>query len=315
MPNFLKGLKALAETNDQSRSGNRFPAFCPEIRWTEDGETKYIAFLNRAEDMYGVNLHTFVPVATATSKAGKEYTKYEMFIDRRNIGENSDELTDRLGHRPQERWLAVAIELEPTYSTVNGRKRPTGFAVKCETFERNTDNGTEEVTVPVIGMIVQSRRNFYGWLGSFDESTAPVEETAMQVIRRGKDQHTQYDFTPFLDQKIDYTNLFDYAENVRYISEELKDLSLSGTEPLEDALAIGQLFLDKRVAELSDKERYDRLVGPIQVIEDRFGGGDKPAPVVRPSQRQKPAQMTLDEAPAPSNSAKFDKLRAMHEAG
>lgn len=314
MPDFRKGLKAMSEATEQPKGG-RFPAFCPEIKWTDDGETKFVAFLNRAEDICGVDLHTYVPVGTATSKAGKEYTKYEMFIDRRMLGESTDELTDRLNHRAQDRGLAVAVELEPTYSTVNGRKRPTGFAVKTETFTRRTENGgSEEVTAPVIGLTVQSPRNFYGWLNSF-ESTAPVEGTAFQIIRRGKDQHTQYDYTPFLDQNIDYSNLFDYASNVRFIATELEDLSLDGNDPLNDALAIGKVFLDKRVDELSDKERYDRLVGPISVIEDKFGS-DKPAPQKRPSQRP---QMNFDDMIPPvapkGNSAKFEQLRQMHEAG
>lgn len=307
--NFRRGMKAMAEAQESQRSGGALPAFCPEIKWVDDREEKYIAFLTRPEDIPTVALHTFVPVGTATSKAGKEYTKYESFIDRTDpgVGEDKDDLTERLGHRSQQRSLAVAVELEPTYSTVNGRKRPTGFAVKTENYTRKTDDGgTEEVEAPVIGMIVQSPRNFFGWVGSFHESMGSIEETPLQVLRRGKDAGTAYDFTPFLDQPIDYTNLFDNIEGVNYLRGELDDVKLDG-DPLDTALTIGSRMLDKRLTELADGDRYERLVTPIEEIEDRWGGNTpaKPAAVERPSQRT--------AKPAP-NQAKFEELRAMHEA-
>jgi len=306
----------MAEAQEsQNRSGsNPYPAFCPEIKWTDDREEKYIAFLNRPEDIPTVALHTFVPVGTATSKAGKEYTKYESFIDRKDpgIGEDKDDLTDRLGHRAQQRSIAVAVELEPTYVTVNNRKRPNGFQVKTETYTRKTeDGGTEEVEAPVIGLVVQSPRNFFGWVGSFHESTAPIEETPLQVLRRGKDAGTAYDFTPYLDQTIDYTNLFQCIDGVNYLRGELDGIDLDG-EPLDVALSLGNKMLEKRLEELADGERYERLVSPITEIEDRWGGGQaatpaKPVAQSRPSQREaKPASN--------GNQAKFDQLRAMHEA-
>lgn len=313
MPNFRKGMEAMREAQEsQSRNGsNPYPAFCPEIKWTEDREEKFIAFLNRPEDIPTVALHTFVPVGTATSKAGKEYTKYESFIDRTDpgIGESRDDLTSRLGHRAQQRSIAVAVELEPTYSTAaGGRKRPTGFQVKTETYTRKTeDGGTEEVEAPIVGLIVQSPRNFFGWVGSFHESTAPIEETPLQVLRRGKDAGTAYDFTPYLDQHIDYTNLFENIDGVNYLRGELDDLKLDG-EPLDVALAIGSKMLDRRLEELADGERYKSLVSPIQEIEDRWGNNSAPA---KPAKVERPSQRT---AKASDSQAKFSELRKMHES-
>lgn len=312
MPNFRKGMEAMREAQEsQSRNGsNPYPAFCPEIKWTEDREEKFIAFLNRPEDIPTVALHTFVPVGTATSKAGKEYTKYESFIDRTDpgVGETKDDLTERLGHRSQMRSVAVAVELEPTYSTVNGRKRPNGFQVKTETYTRKTeDGGTEEVEAPVIGMIVQSPRNFFGWIGSFHESTAPVEETPLQVLRRGKDAGTAYDFTPFLDQPIDYTNLFENIDGVNYLRGELDKLNLDSAS-LDTALEIGNVMLSKRLEELADGERYERLVSPITEIEDRWGSNSAPA---KPAKVERPSQRTAKASNG--SQAKFDELRKMHE--
>lgn len=316
MPDFRRGMKAMAESQDsQKRQGNNpFPAFCPSIQWRDDREEKYIALLNRPEDIPTVKVHTFIP--TGTWPSGKP--KFDEFIDRTDpgIGEDTDDLTDRLGRKSQERGVAVAVELEPTYSTVNGRKRPTGFQVKTETFTRKTeDGGTEEVEAPVIGILMQSPRNFFGWVGSFHESTAPVEETPLQIIRRGKDQHTAYDFTPFLDQPVDYTNLFENIGNVSYLRGDLDGIDLTG-EALDAALSIGNIFLDKRLNELSDGERYERLVSPITEIEDRFGNNSapaKPAPQQRPSQRTAQAA-PAEESPAPSKGgSKFEELRKMHE--
>jgi hypothetical protein len=311
-------MKAMAEASEaQQRSGsNPFPAFCPEIKWVDDREEKYIAFLNRPEDIPTVALHTFVPVGTATSKAGKEYTKYESFIDRTDpgVGEDTDDLTARLGHRAQQRSLAVAVELEPTYSTVNGRKRPTGFAVKTETYTRKTeDGGTEEVESPVVGLIVQSPRNFFGWVGSFHESTAPIEETPLQVIRRGKDASTAYDFTPFLDQPIDYSNLFEYVGNVAYLRGDIEDIDLNG-EALDVALSIGSKMLDKRLEELADGERYERLVSPITEIEDRWGNGSAPSKPAAATPRASQREAKATPQASGSNQAKFDELRKKHEA-
>lgn len=305
MPNFRKGLAP-----EESREGGsrQFPGFLRSIQWMKDREEKYIAFLNPASDIVTAEVHTFIPVGTW--KSGKP--RYEEFISRTDpgVGETADDLTDRLNRKAQKRDIAVAVELEPTYTTVNGRKRPTGFSVKTESFERKVEGGgTEEVEAPVIGLVMQSRRNFFGWVGSFDAATNPIEDTPLQVIRRGKDADTAYDFTPFIDQKIDYTNLIEHAENINYLRDE--GLDLTG-DPKEAALAIGKAILDKRIAELADGERYERLVTPITFIEDRFGSNDKPAErPSRPAQKPKPEPA---EAEAPSGNSKFDELRRMHEA-
>lgn len=317
MPDFRRGMAAMQEAQESQKAqgSNPFPTFVRQIQWQEDREDKFIAFLNRASDMTTVELHSFVPVGTGTSKAGKTYTKYEQFIDRTDaaIGEDSDDLSSRLNHKAQLRTVAVAVELEPTYSTVNGRKRPTGFAVKTETYNRKTEEGgVEEVEAPCLGIVVQSPSNFFGWVGSFDESTNPIEETPLQVLRRGKDANTAYDFTPFIDQKIDYTALFENIDGVAYLRGELDDVDLTG-EPVDVACEIGDKMLNKRLNELADGERYERLVGPIKHIEDRFGGGEKPA---RPAAAARPSQRTAkaDNGDKPSaRSEKFDELRRMHE--
>lgn len=308
MPEFRRGVAGMQQP---SSAKNPYPAFCPEIRWANDREEKFLVFLNRAEDIPTVELHQFIPVGTGTSKAGKAYTRYEQFIARTDqaIGEDKDDLTDRLQHKANPRTLAVAVELEPTYAMVNGRKRPKGFEVKTETYNRKTeDGGSEEVEAPVIGVVVQSPYNFFGWLGSFSESTGPIEDTPLQVIRRGKDAKTTYDFMPFIDQEINYDNLIQLIENVGYLRGETDQLP---DDQKEAALDIGTRMLERRLNELSDADRYKEMVTPIQEIEDRFGGGT-PAP------KAEAKVPTFEEMVPPanggSNSDKFAELRKLHES-
>jgi hypothetical protein len=311
VPDFLRG-KAGMDQSQSRQDSNPFPGFVRSLIWTKDKEEKFLLFLNHASDMPTVEYHGFVPVGTW--KSGKP--RYEEFIARTDpgVGESSDELNDRLGKKPALRSMAVAVELEPTYTTVQGRKRPTGFAVKTETFERKDEQGkVEEVEAPILGMVVQSPRNFFGWVGSFDESTAPIEETPVQIIRRGKDANTAYDFTPYLDQTVDFTNLIDYIGNMSYLRGSMDDIDLTD-EPKKVALAIGDHMLNKRLSELTDKERYDRLVGPIDHIEDRFGSDQKPAErPQRPPQRTNPPSFDEMVPPAADDSSKFEELRRQHE--
>lgn len=330
MPDFRRGMNAMNEAQEERQAGGKFTPFCRQIVWNDDQETKYIAFLNRAEDIPSVELHSFIPVGHGESKTGKKYTKYEQFISRVDpaIGEDYDDLSERLEQKANLRTLAAAVELEPTYSTVNGRKRPTGFTVKTETFQRKTEEGgMEEVEAPLIGVIVQAPSNFFGWVGSFNDSTAPIEETPLQVIRRGKDAKTAYDFTPYLDQPIDYSPLLDLIENVAYLKGV--DIDLSDDER-DSAIAIGNALLDKKLEELADGERYERLVSPITHIEDRFGGGASKAPKATSARQSRPARQSPREAvaepqeaadeptetpkPAGKNGAKFAALREKHES-
>lgn len=296
MPNFRRGVAAMNQAQESSNKGGQ-GTFVPNIGWKSDREERYIAFLNPAEQIPTVDLHEWIPVGVREN--GTEI--FEWFLSRKDaaIGENYDDIEDRLDHKARVRSIGVAVELEPTITMVNGRKRPTGFQVKTETFDRKVEGGgTEEVVAPVIGFVIQSPLNFYGWVGTFSESEAPIEETPLKIVRRGKDQNTAYDFTPYLDQPVDYTNLIEYIENVRYFADLVE--KAEGEDAREIALSIGALALDKRLDELADKERYDRLVGPITEIADKFGKKTNPRPSPRPENGAGPTEPRND---------KFSKLR------
>ena len=114
-------------------------------------------------------------------------------------------------------------------------------------------------------------------LGSLDESQGPLSELPIEVTRRGKDVNSRYDFVSYTDKPVDLSPLFENLDGITYITEELAEVkdNLIESANVEAAQIIGQVLLDKRLNELSDKARYEELVTPIQHIEQRFGGGRK----------------------------------------
>lgn len=332
MPNFRRGASAITAAQESNKnSGGGFAPFAPNLIWKSDREEKYVVFLNTAEDLPTVDLHEWI--ITGHTKNGKPI--YDSFISRKDaaIGDTYDDIEDRLGQKPRSRTIGVAVELEPTFAEVKGRdgkarQRPNGFQVKTGTYERKTEEGTEEVTYPEVGFVIQSPLNFYGWIGSFSESTAPIEDTPLHILRRGKDANTAYDFTPYIDQPIDYTGLIEHIEGLSYLRDEMEELvgDLENLEPNEAALHIGNVMLEKRLDELADGDRYERLVSPIEEIENKWGNNTPAKNTSRPARPERPsprvtngrgesvtATAVVEEA-AP-RSSKFAKLRQQVEGG
>ena len=284
MPNYKprRGLGAVEQAANR-KGGSKIRGFAPEIRWRDDGEKKYILVLSSfdGEDANAVvvaDLHEFIPVGTGEKSNGDTYTRYESFVSRKDPiagSESYDDLEDRLGNKPRTRCIGVALELEPEFEVVKGRKRPIGFSVKTDTFTRKTESGTEEVGQPAIGLIVQSAFLVWSPLGSLDESQGPLSELPIEVTRRGKDVNSRYDFVPYMDLPVDLSNLFENLDGITYIGDELEGVKsdIIAKGDIEAAQLVGQILVDKRLSELSDKDRYEELVTPIEHIEQRFGGG------------------------------------------
>lgn len=275
MPEFRRGGDAIDKAM-KSRGGD-FKPFVPQHIWKDDQEEKFILIISPINDTYTVELHEWIEVGEGKKRNGDEYTQFEMFISRKDpgIGEPTDKI-EELGRVPRRRTLGVAVELEPEYETVKGRQRPAGFSVKTEQFTRKTDDGEVEVEAPAIGMLIQAPKNFFGWLWSFDRTQAPVHETPFQVIRRGKDSDTTYDFMQFIDADIDFTNLFDNIDNISYLSDEAEGLYKEIEDAEDDwvaATVIGNAMLEKRINELIDEDRYHKFMDEIDELPpSRFGG-------------------------------------------
>lgn len=285
MPSFRRGAAAIEEAAS-SKGGGGFRPFVPTIEWRDDRESKHVLFLTPVDEIPTVEYHDWIPVGKGQKANGETYTKYEQFISRKDpaIGESYDELQDRLDVRPKSRSIAVAVELDPiTEKDDKGRDRVTGFVVATDTYIRKDENGNEEeVAQPLVGLVVQAAQNFFGWLSSYDASQGPIEETPMNVTRRGKDANTTYDFIALEGRTVDLNPLFDNIDGVSYLREEMADLvaSLADLTDEDAAKAIADALLNKRLDELADKERYDEFVKPLEEVPSKFGakkGAAKPA--------------------------------------
>jgi hypothetical protein len=326
MPKFnpanLKGHEAVERA--LKSSGGGFKPFIPQITW-KDGEEKYLLVISPASEFYTTDLHEFIEVGEGKKANGDTYTKYESFVSRKSLGEKHDKIQDELNRDPRRRTLAVAVELEPEFETVKGRKRFSGAAVKTETFTRkDDDDGEEEVTVPAIGMVIQSQKNFFGYLISYDRTKNPTHETVFSVTREGDDSDTNYVFVPFSDAEVDLDPLFDNVENVSYLADEIDDIlkAVSESDNEWDAVAeIGTAMLDKRFGELADEDRYDELIGPIDELPpSRFGAkkttskGSSSKRAARPKRESQQSKVRKvkksDDSNADSDRMKrFAKLR------
>jgi hypothetical protein len=313
VPDFtpLRGHDAIER---EVRRSGKFSPFAPQLTWQKDKQEKFILLISPLDKVYTPDLHEFIEVGTGQKNNGETYTKFESFVSRKSLGESTDPIQDRLGREPRRRSLGVGVELEPVYETVRGRQRPKSFAVKTETFTRKTDDGEVDVEAPVIGMVIQAQKNFYGYLVSYDRTNGPVQETPFQVIRRGTDSDTTYDFVPFAGVDVDLSPLFDNLDGIAYLRDE--DLSQI-TQEDDDFLAaadLGTFFLEKRWEELIDEDRYHDLIDPIKELPpSRFGNKKSQNQSTRSSrpQRKSPRESTNNGGSEDGDRmAEFEKLRA-----
>lgn len=288
-PGLRAGHEAIEQSARSSQGGN-FRPFAPFLRWSEEDEEKLVLFLNEIGKAPILTLHEFVPVGTGERADGSEYQKYETFVSRRDpiIGEDTDELEDRFKWPPNEKVLAVAVELEAEYKTVNGRKRPKGFKVKTEQFERRirdedgdlTDD-TETVTAPVVGIVTQKSSNFFQYLSDYDQNEGEVSATPFKITRKGEGTDTSYNFIPYHGHDVDLSGLVENVNGISYLGDDREDF-IAKVEAAEvaaevEAQRIGDKILETRVVELIDKERYNALVSPLDPdeVKPRWGNEDK----------------------------------------
>lgn len=285
MPNFnrsaaLKGAEGIREAAERKGGGGDFKPFCPELQWRNDGDEKYILILTPIDDALGFLIHEWVPTGTGEKANGETYKKYEWFMSRKDaaIGEDYDELSDRLDNDPKLKTFGVAVELEPVIEAGRGgRNKVVGFEVKTDTYtKKGEDDELEEVEYPVCGIVMQAAQNFWGWLATFDDTQDPIIETPFQVVRRGKDANTTYDFINFSEKPVDLTKFIENIDGVSYLAgadgfAETLTEALDAESELDTALLLADALLTLRLNELADKERYDELVGPIEEIPKKFG--------------------------------------------
>lgn len=318
MPDFRRGSEHIAKAIESKGKGGDFKPFLPNIYWKDDGQERFVLILNPLEEIPMVKMQKVYTSA--------ERVEYVVARTDDAIGESKDPLEEVWGYPASDLNVCVAVELEPEYEVVKGRKRPCGFVVKTRTFDRKirdekgepTDE-KEEVTAPLVGVICQSPGNFFNHVSSQDANTAPIHETAALIRRVGSDKNTDYEIQLFDREELDLSDLIELIENVSYLGDDTDALleQLDGSEDdQEAAVLIGSFLLDKWLNQLADEEYYNSIFEqvdePARYPKKGWKGGKKaakekeaPARSTRRSQRrsrQEPEEPTA-EAPAEEPAA------------
>jgi len=277
---IARGREAILAAQEESKGGGDFTPYLKSIYWPEDKSERYVLFLS---DLEGPDAMPRFKMIQFIEDENGHYQETVAKIDG-YFGESKDPFIEDWDATAVDRNVAIAVELEPISEVVKGRKRPKGFEVKTEEYVRKVvdEDGEvtdeeEEVTTPVIGFVVQSPNNFFNHVENYDANEAPIGETAVKITRLGKDKHTSYALQGYDDMSIDLTNLLEYLDGVSYLKEDLDEIleAIDGKEDLEAAQIIGTIILNKRIDELLDEERYDKLLEGVTESMDRFGNKKK----------------------------------------
>lgn len=280
MSEVRRGSAAIQEASKSSGGGDWKPFLSAHYWKGEEGEEKYLLFLNEVEDMPLFDMIQFIPDSERDKVYYETVAKTDPFF-----GEKSDEFEKKWDATPRKTNIAIAVELEPVVEVVNKRRKPRGFEVKTIEFERRIldDDGeatddTEEVTAPAVGYVAQSPNNFFNQISNYDANEAPITETALKIVRIGKDKTTSYQIVGYDELPIDLTNLVEYVDGISYLGDELDSLieEMEGLDTAEEqALAIGKRLLNLREEELIDDDRYQELLEGVTESMDKYGNKKK----------------------------------------
>lgn len=296
MPEFRRGASAIAQAavDAKNKQKGSFTPFAPKIFWKDDGDEKYLLFVNPLDEIPQAETIGFIPVARKKAD-GTKYTAYESVIARTDpaIGETEDAMVEEWDAKPKETNFAVAIELEPEFEEVNGRKKPIGFKVKTREFERKVRDDDGEVTddletviAPQVGFVEGSPHTLFQSINAYDANDFPIEAYAVRIRKNGSGTTQSFSVTGFEDVDVNLEELLE-IDGITYLDEDERDeiFKLAPDEDSTDeefeqgmreyALAIGSAMLDKRLDELSDRDRYDGLLKGITASLDKFGAGKK----------------------------------------
>jgi hypothetical protein len=296
MPDFRRGSAAIAAA--QENTGGSFRPFVPEIYWDNPQKKKdspyterYLLFLNSVEEAVTADFINMIPTPN-----GKGFERVIARTDP-SIDEAVDPMKRDWGFEPKVNEIAVAVVLNPVFEEDSrGRKKPVSFEVETNTFNRRirAENGdltedTEEVEAPVVGFVTQSPYNFYNLIDSVDANDGPIEETPVRINRVDGKTYTVKD----LDLPVDLTGLIECADGISYLGDDLEAVldEVDNAETDEDAARIiGVAMLDKRLAELIDRDRYDEIYETISEPAKKFGSDNSSKSKTSKPRRERPAR-------------------------
>lgn len=180
---FRKGVEEI-KRDAERKPGKR--KWTPSIYW-KTGDIKTIAFLTSADEAPKVRLHQMVKVPDDTRTSGVRYETVICKKDPAMVEDFNGEcpLCDKVGHGAAERYVALAIELEPTREG----KRTKSLAVKTNAAE---DKDGNTVDYPQWGLVIQASSNFFSYFAAYHESTGDIRDVAWEIHREGSSSKTKY---------------------------------------------------------------------------------------------------------------------------
>jgi hypothetical protein len=266
----LAGLrKGTEEIKKAEKSGgNRFTNF---IGW-KDGDVKLVYFLTKPEEIPKLMLHSFVEIPYEDDE-GEEKTRYDTFVCRkdpafREESGNTCELCDRVGHKPTEKFAALALELEGI------RDKSGKRVVSVEPLMRTyTDREGVDHEVPQVGLVIQASRNFFSPYVAFD-SRYDLEETSFEIERDGASTDTKYFFFA-IDAKPDLTDLElpDLEDVIERMGSEEKYEAIAEVTPGSQKTwgdGISGKGKNKKTSSKSKKQTDDEPAGDLRSEFERI---------------------------------------------
>jgi hypothetical protein len=234
MANFRKGTEEIRKT----AVGGGARRFTPNIYWS-DGDIRSIVFVTPADEIPKVRLHQAVRIPDDKFERGYRMDNFLCRKDPSMVEASGGEcpLCDTIGHDANERFVALAVELEP----VKEGKETVGFKVKRNNVKR--DDGTE-VDYPRWGMVIQGAKNFYSTLAAYDQARGDITKVAFEIHREGGSVTTKYHFFP---------------EKGTPLPEDLADVVAEMPQ------------LETLLEDMGSDEKYDQLEGVEPGSQPKFG--------------------------------------------
>jgi hypothetical protein len=214
MANFRKGTEEIKRT--ANNSGVR--KFTPNIFWLA-GDVHTVLFVTPAGDIPKVRLHQAVRIPSDKSERGY---KTDNFLCRKDpsmvdISGGDCVLCDHIGHDAAERFVALAIELEP----IKSGKEVTGFTVKKNRVKR--EDGTE-ADYPQWGMVIQGAKNFFSSLAAYDEAKGDITKVPFEIQREGEGVSTKYHFFPEKGTPLPEEEIQELLDSIPDLESLLEDM-------------------------------------------------------------------------------------------
>lgn len=229
----LAGLRQGVEYLKPSSGGGG--RFTPYISWKEN-DVKTIAFVTPVEKIAKVKIHNFIKVPSDNERG----FNWETFMCRKDpawMNESNGEcyICDVLGKKPQERHVAVAVELEVQMKP----NQPVVLSAKVKTRNFKREDGTE-IDYPVWGLVIQGFKNFYNYFTAFGQKYGSINHTIFDITRIGGDESTAYPITPL--SGADVPDLSAYLDQIPSIEELLEKL---GSKEKYDTALVGAEEIDQ----------------------------------------------------------------------